>query len=247
MSARNWLFSLVAVAAPACGGSAGTAPHDMSAAQHEQQAREVEGGAATHSGQHDPEASAAKRNCNTSAPVYGSEGGRPICWTSVVNPTAAHREEAERYRELAARHRQASAELREAEERACTGIAPDDRDMSPFLHQEEIASVEPLVRRTTQGRATIEREAGSRVILRAVPGLTAEWLQRVVSCHVARNATLGHQTADLPHCPLVLRGVSARVTSTGNAFAVEISANDVATARDILARSRRLTGQSASK
>jgi hypothetical protein len=49
--------------------------------------------------------------------------------------------------------------------------------------------------------------------------MTAEWLQRLTDCHIARNAALGHVAPAMPDCPLVPMGVTARVTSTGGGFA----------------------------
>ncbi len=70
--------------------------------------------------------------------------------------------------------------------------------------------------------------------------MTTEWVQRVVDCHVARNASLGHIVPEMPNCPLVVKGAQARVTSTGNGFAVEIRSSDPAGAQEILARAQRL-------
>lgn len=86
------------------------------------------------------------------------------------------------------------------------------------------------------------RTAGAVVTFRAVPGLTAEWLQRLVDCHLARNAARGHVVPEMPNCPLVPKGAAATVRSTGDGFAVSISSSDDATAREIRARAERLGG-----
>jgi hypothetical protein len=44
----------------------------------------------------------------------------------------------------------------------------------------------------------------------------------------------------MPNCPLVPKGASAAVTSTGSGFAVTIRSDDEQAAADILARARRL-------
>lgn len=72
--------------------------------------------------------------------------------------------------------------------------------------------------------------------------MTAEWLQRLVDCHLARNASLGHSVPELPDCPLVPKGVEAQVLSTGSGFAVNVRADDPATSEEIFARARRLVG-----
>ena len=220
----------------------GARPHDMSEAAHEEAAEAHSGTAAQHAAEYDPEARTTQERCRGGHATghAGQTAGGDVCWTSVTNPTKAHLRQAEEHRRMAADHRAASAPLREAEERACVGIGPDDRDSSPFEHVEDIVSVEPLKERIPGGRLPGERMTGAVVVLRAVPGLTGEWLQRLVDCHLARNASLGHVVPEMPDCPLVPKGAEARVTSTGSGFAVAIRSTEDATAKEILARAQRL-------
>jgi hypothetical protein len=62
-----------------------------------------------------------------------------------------------------------------------------------------------------------------------------------VACHLARNAAVGHEMPEMPDCPLVPKGASATVASTGSGFAVTIQSEDEGAAEDILARARRLS------
>jgi hypothetical protein len=159
-----------------------------------------------------------------------------------MNPTAEHSQEAEQHRALAAQHRAASESLRAAEASACSGISDEDRDMSPFAHRDDIRSVSPLREDVRTGKAPGFRVAGVEVVFRAVPGMTAEWLQRVVTCHLARNAAIGHAVAgaDMPYCPLTPRGAQASVRSVGDGFAVDIRSNDDEIAQQIKQRSESL-------
>ena len=161
------------------------------------------------------------------------------CWTEYVKPTNEHREEATKHRKLAADHRAASQSLRDVETRACAGLSDADRDESPFHHRADIVSVETLSEGSIGTRGTA-RVVGATVTFRAVRGLTAEWLQRVVDCHLARNAALGHDVPEMPYCPLVPKGVSATVTAASKGFAVAIRADDQASAEDVLRRARAL-------
>lgn len=166
-----------------------------------------------------------------STPLCAAGAG---CWSSVRSPTASHLEEAEKQRKLAADHRVASPALRDAEARACAGISDADRDMSPFERRDDIESVEPLNVNLSSSKGTAVRTEGAVITFRAVPGMTAEWLQRVVECHLARNAALGHVVPEMPSCPLVPDGVSAQVTATDTGFAVSVRSEDTATAQEIL-------------
>lgn len=153
------------------------------------------------------------------------------------------------HRKHAADHRVASEALRNAEARACARLSPDDRDMSPFAHTEDIVKVQRLTVGDLAGdtASSIERTVGATVTFRAVRGMTAEWLQALVDCHLARNAALGHVVPSMPDCPLVPRGVTAQVESTGSGFAVELRADDRATASEVLARAERLLAGSGAK
>lgn len=216
---RVMTWCLVATLVGSCGAAAGTHPHEMSAAQHEQAGRADDARA-------DEEAVA----CGSTG---GERGDRP-CWSIGSERSAEHRH-------VAAEHRAAAQALRDAEAQACVGIDEGDRDTSPFQHRDDIASVTRLVDSIPQGDATpIERLAGATVVFRAIRGMSAEWLQRVVDCHLARNSAVGHDMPEMPGCPLVPAGASARVRSTGDGFAVDIRAENDASAAEILRRAETL-------
>ena len=96
---------------------------------------------------------------------------------------------------------------------------------------------------TTSGKSQPVRTEGAIVTFRAVPGMTAQWLQRVVDCHLARNAALGHDVPEMGYCPLVPKGVTAKASGTEAGFAVVIRADDSQTAQEVLKRARALTGR----
>lgn len=229
-----WCISILGLTA-ACASTPGARPHDMSIAQHEREGQSQAAAA---------EADAAKYNSNAPAGparCLSNAAASEPCWTSITNPTADYLRSAEKHRIQAADHRSASAALREAESRACVGISAGNRDMSPFEHAEDIESVDPLTEHIGDTEeAAAQRMAGAIITFRAVPGMTAEWVQREMDCHVARNASLGHDVPEMPNCPLVPNGVLASVRSTGNGFAVAIRSDSDSTAREILVRAQRL-------
>lgn len=249
MSIRSAVVaSLSLCVAVACGAAQtpGGEPHDMSAAQHDRMARDERLKAGAHAAQDDPDAAVTKPNCSD---LLGSE----VCWSSATNPTKEHLASAEEHRKRAADHRAASAALRDAEARACVGIGAHDRDQSPFDHREDIAAVDALyVGDSDQGNAAAGggyvsaarggRLEGATVTFRAVSGMTAQWLQRVVDCHLARNAALGFDVPEMPYCPLVPKNVSAKVSPTATGFVVAIRSDDPNTAKEVLRRARALVG-----
>ena len=211
----------------------GARPHDMAAADHEATAAAHDAEADAAAANFDPTATETHRRCG------GGKGARP-CWTVETNPTEAWLTKAADHRKMAAAHRAASEALRTAEDTACAGLDEDERAISPFeWAAADIASVEPYsVNRG--GKQPDDHLVGAVVTVRAVEGLTTEWLQRVTDCHLARNAAVGHDMPEMPDCPLVPKGASVTVTSTGTGFALAIRSGDDEAAADILARARRL-------
>jgi hypothetical protein len=214
-------------------------PDEMSRSGHAHEAQRQERAGNVEAAQYDPEATVEVTQCETiNRPERHGITSVVPCWTSVSNPTDVHRQRAAEHRQEAADHRAASQVLRDAEREACAGIPEMDRDMSPFEHSEDISRVEPFTEINTAS-IPLRRTTGAVVTFRALPGMTAEWLQRVVDCHLARNASLGHVVPEMPNCPLVPREVEAHVASTGDGFAVTIRSDNEESARDVLARSLR--------
>jgi hypothetical protein len=69
--------------------------------------------------------------------------------------------------------------------------------------------------------------------------MTPEWLQRVVDCHLARNA-VGGATEDMSFCPLAVPHVAANVLSTGTGFAVDVTSEKGDSALEIVRRAQSL-------
>jgi hypothetical protein len=79
---------------------------------------------------------------------------------------------------------------------------------------------------------------GASIVIRAAPGLTAEWLQRVVDCHIARDAAADADPVDVANSPLALPGISATVASASDGFSVMILSDDSAVAAEIRRRAQ---------
>ncbi len=228
-----------AVVALGC-GTPGASPHDMSAQEHNAAATREEAAAAEHHEMRGTDVGPRPGVPCRGQAVLASSGDAGACWTSLANPTDEHRSAAMEHRRHAAAHRSASVALQKAEARVCVGLSDDDRDTSPFEQVQDIASVTPLSETVGAGKAAHQEQVGAVVVFRAVPGLTTEWLQRVVDCHLARSASLGHVMPEMPNCPLVPTGAQATVSSTTGGFAVAVRAANRASADEILARAQRL-------
>jgi hypothetical protein len=170
-------------------------------------------------------------------------GTRPRDMTAFGHEIAAEAEGRAGSPDRAAEHRTAAKTLREMEESACAGLPTSERDQSPLLGNEAVISAVPLWPLPSSAKGAPARKlVGASMVLRAERGVTAEWLQRVVDCHVARNALGEGKAAAMRDCPLAVTGISAVVRSTGTGFAVEIAANDPGSgaAEEVLRRASKL-------
>lgn len=224
-----------AIATSCAASPAPVGPHDVDVAKHDELARSEERIANVEQAKYDPNARAERpRRCDM-GPI--GPGDASVCWGTTANPTDAHLQAAQRHRRFAAQHRAESQKLRDAEARACEGVAAVDRDMSPFVHPDDILSVAPLTEALPKSGT---RVVGAAILFRAVPHLTEAWLKRVIDCHLARNDALGHDVPEMPYCPLVPMGAVAQVTATSRGFAVAIRSSDAAAAAEIWRRARLL-------
>lgn len=229
----------------ACAASTpGARPTDMSAAGHEAAAQGHQQEAAAHAAQFDPAAKVETTKCRSA----GKPANPEPCWTASENPTAAHLAEAERHQKMAADHRQGSKALRDAEESACRGLAENDRNMSPFAHREDVAGVQELRRAPTSAKVGPPPSVvGASVTLRAVPGLTREYLERLVGCHTARNASMGFAMPEMSYCPLAVKGATASVESVTGGFRIDVKSDDPGAAQEIVRRAEALTPSAPAK
>ena len=213
----------------------------MTAGQHEAAAKSEEQAAKEHNTQYDPSQYVYIPPTITCPFYSGATCYRS--WTSVANPTERHLTEGKEHAYLALQHRAASQELREAEARACKNVPDGDRDISPFYHREDIVSAGPFKESLPYGGGSV---IGAEVVFASLPGMTAEWLQRVVDCHLARNAVFPDAETTMSYCPIAVPHVKAQVRSVGSGFAVDITATDDKSVKEILSRAGALTGKTPS-
>jgi hypothetical protein len=246
-AARARSALLLCLAIGACGPAAkigpepnepGTAPDDQGAAQHRAAADLESARLEQHKELYDPHAKQAVKRCDRDA--THEYPATPICWVETINPTAVHLQEVEEHRNRAVQHRKAARELHEVEARSCAGVADEDRDISPFSHQGDILGVSPL--QEPGAHRDPPQLVGATILFRLVPRLTAEELQRIIDCHLARNAVIGHDVAaaEMAQCPLTERGARALVRPLRGGFAVDVRADDPATAQAIWRRAQAL-------
>lgn len=124
-----------------------------------------------------------------------------------------------------------------AEPAACQGLADRDREVVARLPRDIVEGVEPIFSQPFVLEPPVASAAqaslrGATVAVRPVPGLSAERLQRIVECGLARNG----QT----DWPAVTAGTVATVRSGGDCFLVDLVAAREKDAKGVLEAARRL-------
>jgi len=114
--------------------------------------------------------------------------------------------------------RQRAAQLVQANLVHCTGLPEQELSHSPFAHKRAIAEVLPH-----RGGGKVH---GVRILLKHVPGLSAEYMRKAIACHRARYETLGKPASYLPDDPTLLDGIEVTVTDHRGRIDVMITSDD---------------------
>lgn len=110
--------------------------------------------------------------------------------------------------------------------------------MGPFAHRERIVAVEQVQDRVFP-KAPL-RPFGIAVTIRATPGVTEQWMGRVIQCHVAHHEVIG-AAGEPASSPLLTTGAHIVVSSTSTGFKISITSADYDTAQTVIERGRALT------
>jgi hypothetical protein len=139
----------------------------------------------------------------------------------------------------AAEHKAAATDLRRAEQFACADVPDADRSGGPFTHRDWIAGVEVVRERFFPKAQAPLQPAGVAVYLRATPGITEQWIGRVIECHLAHRLVVGDGVAEQT-CPLTLDDTRVGVSSTPTGFRVAVTSKDITVARSLIDRCQAL-------
>ena len=115
----------------------------------------------------------------------------------------------------------------------CAGLADANARKSPF-EVTQVVGVEPIREATAPKR--LPTLVGATLYVAATPGLTTEWLGRMIECHAAQAAG---GTADRPD-PLAVGPAKVDVFATRDGFGVTIRGSDLDAGRAILQQSKAL-------
>lgn len=139
---------------------------------------------------------------------------------------------------VAVEHRAAATKLQSAEDLACAGLTPEERAPG-FFGAATVIGVEPLYNDDLAPYLV-----GAEIALRAGRGDNRPWLERVIACHIARAAALGHDLGVLPNCPFAPRGVKAEIRQVPGEYVITLRTKDGEAAKEVWKRAHHLAQRS---
>ncbi len=131
------------------------------------------------------------------------------------------------------------AEEAAAMERTRCGPDLDEAALAPVLNRQAVESAEPLYTREPSGKSgEASRLFGAVIRIRAIQGVTAEWLDRALECHSARRVLGRIPENVMPNDPFWLPGrmVDIDAQSARDGFQVAVRGYSVDDAQEILIR-----------
>jgi hypothetical protein len=124
-------------------------------------------------------------------------------------------------------------------ERTRCGADLDPKALEPLLDGTAVDSVQPLYANVENAKSGAQSELqGATIRVRALQGVTAEWLDRALECHSAQRVLGRIPESSAPNDPFWLPGrvVDIDAQSARDGFTVAVRGSTSDDARAILAR-----------
>ena len=137
------------------------------------------------------------------------------------------------------------AQAAQVADNECSGIPAKERELGILAYRDAIGGARPLKETTQVGKVQFSHERGVVIAVRAQPGMSAPWLQRVATCHIALAAAGRGVTSPGAADPLLVPGATVRVEEADTGFIVSVRVPDDTSASEISRRTQALlTGPS---
>ena len=118
----------------------------------------------------------------------------------------------------------------------CVGVPAKERELGLLAYRENIISMAPLNEDRYLGKAKYIQTVGVAVKLRATPGISVPWLERVNGCHVALVAS-GRLPGNASSAdPFVLSGTTVGASEVYAGFVLSVRGPNYDAAREIMQR-----------
>jgi len=135
-----------------------------------------------------------------------------------------------------ANRRPATAQYAATSDDICAGVPAKERELGLLAFRDSIVSIAPLNEFKYAGKAKYSHTEGVVIKLRATPGISVPWLERVNSCHVAM-ATAGHLSGyDAASDPFILSGTTVAASEVYAGYVLSVRAANYNAVQDLLQR-----------
>jgi hypothetical protein len=119
----------------------------------------------------------------------------------------------------------------------CTGVPARERELGLLAFRDNIVSVTPLNEFHYAGKAKYLRTEGAVIKLRATPGISVPWLERVNGCHIAMMGAGRLAGNEAAKDPFTLQGSSVAASEVYAAYVLSVRGTSVEAVQEILQRS----------
>jgi len=101
---------------------------------------------------------------------------------------------------------------------ACAGIPVQDREIGPFGDRQQIIAVTPLTETMTHLKFSWNQLRGAQIFMRATPGMTKQWLNRLGHCHLAMEEGVAASGSEVVADPFAVAPLEVNVEDTPQGF-----------------------------
>jgi hypothetical protein len=120
---------------------------------------------------------------------------------------------------------------------ACAGVPAKERELGLLAYRDAITSVAPLDEDRFVGKIKVRDTKGAIIGLRATPGISVPWLERVNGCHIAMAGSGRLAGNDAAMDPFILTGTTVVATEVYAGYVLSVKGASVDSVQEILQRS----------
>jgi hypothetical protein len=116
----------------------------------------------------------------------------------------------------------------------CSGVPAKEQELGVMAFRSAVANAQPLKETYQVGKTKFERDRGVQIAVRAQPNITAPWLARVATCHIAlaRSGRINPNESD----PLTVAGATVQVDEAYTGYVVSVHVTDDVAAAEVMRR-----------
>jgi hypothetical protein len=123
---------------------------------------------------------------------------------------------------------------------ACAGVPDVERDHPSMLQRPELEGVRESMGEQRYIKFSRQELRGAELLVRPTPGVSRQWIARVIRCHVAYSDLPGAAAPRIMPDPLLVDEANVTFDETETAFVIRIQGTNKTEGEEILARAQRL-------